>query len=395
MPSVCNVITSINQDIGGPAVVVPAFAEILAEGGIDSHLLTLDYSHRGPQVEIDPQVCLHSYPTSLFSSKLGGISFEAAQQLDFLSCHQLDIVHSHSLWLFLNFYARKAALKNNLPLIISPHGALEPWSLSQNSLKKRFVWSLCEYKNLKSASLFHATSKQEAQSIRNLGFGQPIAVIPNGVSNELLTSTGSRKKLETQFPKCKDKRWLLFLSRLHSKKGVDTLILVWKELAKYYPEWHLIIAGPDRSGYKSTLEGLAADIGVSESLTFTDLLAGELKLSALYNSDVFVLPTHSENFGIAIAEALGCGTPVITTKNAPWNELITTRSGWWIDDSRSSLLEALTEAMNLSESELSAMGQRGRELIIQKYSWNAIAKKLMQTYKWILNKESLPDFIIT
>lgn len=395
MLSVCNVITSVNQDIGGPAVSVPKLAEMLAQEGVGSHLLTLDYSHRGPQVKIDPKVTLHSYPTSLLYARFGGFSFQAAQQLDFLASHQLDILHSHSLWLFLNFYARRTALNNNLPLIISPRGALEPWSLLQNGLKKRLVWALCEYKNLESASLFHATSEQEAQSIRSLGFNQPIAIIPNGVSNELLVSTSSRKELEVQFPKCKDKRWLLFLSRLHPKKGLDTLITVWKELAKYHPEWHLIIAGPDRSGYKSTLEELAADIGVLESLTFTGLLTGALKVSALYNSDVFVLPTHSENFGIAIAESLGCGTPVITTNNAPWEDLITTSSGWWIDDHKSSLLEALVEAMDLSEGELSAMGKRGRELILQKYSWQAISKNMMQAYQWVLNKESLPEFIMT
>lgn len=394
MLTVCNVVTSVNQDIGGPAVSVPSIAEMIAKGDVKSHLLTLDYAHRGKQVEITREVALHSYPTSLLCSKLGGFSPKAANQLELLSSNELDIIHSHSLWLFPNFYARRAALKNNLPLVISPRGALEPWSLTQNRLKKKLVWSLREYKNLKSASLFHATSEQEAQSIRKLGLKQPIAVIPNGVSNELLTASCNRKALEMEFPACKGKRWLLFLSRLHPKKGLDTLILVWKQLAKHYPEWHLIIAGPDHNGYKATLEKLVTELEVSKSLTFTDSITGDLKVSALYNSDLFVLPTHSENFGIAIAEALGCGTPVITTKNAPWRELTTTHSGWWIDNTKHSLLKTLSEAMELSEGELSAMGERGRELIIHKYSWQAIARNMIRAYKWVLHEESLPDFIL-
>ncbi|MDY7020966.1 MAG: glycosyltransferase, partial [Cyanobacteriota bacterium] len=289
--------------------------------------------------------------------------------------------------------ARQAALIHQLPLVISPRGMLESWSLKNSWYKKWPAWILYERKNLKSATAFHATSDEEVQSIRRLGYQQPIALVPNGITIPSLDNLPGREVLSQAFPELKDKKWLLFLSRLHPKKGIDNLLYVWQSLITQFPDWHLIIAGPDLIGYKAKLESLTTQLNLTEKVTFTGMLSGERKITALSQSDLFVLPTHSENFGIAIAESLAYSVPAITTKGAPWKDLIDYDCGWWIDDNQKALKEALLEAMKLSDQERQEMGYRGRIMVDEKYSWGVIAEEMSKVYHWILGNGDRPSCI--
>ncbi len=390
---VCHIISSVNEYTGGTATFVAKLTDQLCSEQISCHLLTLNYQHRGRQI-LPSRAKVYSYPAHFLTRHGRGFHPEANRVLHQLAATQLNIIHNHGLWMFPNLYARQVALKHDLPLVISPHGMLESWSLNRNQNQKRLAWLLYEHKNLVSASIFHATSINEAHSIRRLGFRQPIAVIPCGVDVPLDKHAVSRSVLIQRFPELSEKRWLLFLSRIHPKKGLENLLEVWHKISSQFPEWQLVLAGPVSTDiYQKDIEKLVDELELNQKVTFTGMITGELKASAISNADLFVLPTYSENFGIVIAEALAYGIPVITTQATPWQELEQHQCGWWIENTQQALTQSLTEGMQLSTEERSKMGQQGRSLIESRYSWQITSQQLADVYRWILKGGEPPDCI--
>lgn len=389
-----HVVASINEKIGGPALSVTRLTQELADQEITCHLFTLNYADLGKQ-QIPQNVQLHSFPAPLMTRFFRGYSPPLAKELDSFAAN-LDLIHNHGLWMQPNLYSRLSANRHKVPLIISPRGMLEAWSIQRARWKKKIAWQSYEKANLTSAHLFHATSEAEVQSIRALGFKQPIALLPNGVDLPSLDIDKPylRKRLEERFPQLQERRWLLFLSRVHPKKGLPLLIQCWSKLARSFPDWHLVIAGPDLDGHQANLQTQIHQLQLQDHVTFTGMLTGEDKAAAFANSELFVLPSHSENFGIAIAEALSYQVPVITTHGTPWQELSTHSCGWWIENSEPILLESLRQGLNLSNTKRVVMGEEGRRLVEEKYSWKTIAQKTCQVYLWVLKGSSKPENIV-
>lgn len=298
---------------------------------------------------------------------------------------KFEIVHDHGLWLPCNHASSVSASKLNVPLVVSPHGMLEPWALKFKASKKKTAWRLWVKKDLLSASGFCATSMQEAQNIRALGFKQPIAVIPNGVDIPLL---------EREF-KVPDRtvKQALFLSRIHPKKGLCELVNSWAALRP--AGWELIIAGPDEGGHRQAVAKLINAYNLQESVRFIGPVDGNDKWRLYQQSDFFVLPTFSENFGIVVAEALAASIPVITTKGAPWEGLHDYKCGWWVDIGSDPLTAALREAISLPDQERRMMGLRGRKMVTEKYSWNRISSEMIEFYQWLLGGGTPPACVIT
>jgi glycosyltransferase involved in cell wall biosynthesis len=184
---------------------------------------------------------------------------------------------------------------------------------------------------------------------------------------------------------------VLFLSRIHPKKGLLNLIRAWAALRP--SSWQLCIAGPDEAGHLAEVKKLAHALHL-DTIHFLGESWGQDKTNLLLSSDLFVLPSYSENFGLVIAEALACGLPVITTRATPWQELHHRRCGWWIDLGVAPLVQALKAALSTPPEVLRAMGCRGRALVQSSYSWEPIGRRMVEVYQWMLNRRTQPEDVL-
>ena len=287
-----------------------------------------------------------------------------------------DVVHVHSNWTFPVWWGCQAAIAAGRPLVMSPHGCLDPVRLAHSAWKKQLAGCF-DRRYLRQADVIHATSEAERGWIEQYVGGRPrIEVIPIGVDLPAL--------LETANP-AERTRTVLSLGRLHPLKGLDLLLDGWDRAIRALPpaaRWELVIAGPDEQGTQEMLERRARELGLA-NVTFSGPHYGADKQRAFADADLFVLPSRSENFGIVVAEALAAGVPVITTKGTPWSE-IEGSYGWWVDAAAEPLAHALSSAMLLSDAERAAMGAGGRELVAAKYQWPSVGRAMVEMYQRII-----------
>jgi glycosyltransferase involved in cell wall biosynthesis len=306
-----------------------------------------------------------------------------------------DVLHQHSIWLAISRVTNRWRTAFSRPTVVAPHGTLEEYTIKISRLKKKLALIAYEMANLRNAACLHATSSHEAMSFRRFGLKNPIAVIPNGVPEESLRNKGDSARFRAKFSIPSKSRLLFFLSRLHPQKGLPLLFEAIAQLLPSLSEWFLIIAGfEDKPGYQQELKRLAVKLGIVEKIIFVGPLFGQDKQDASAAADLFVLPTHSENFGIVIAEALAAGVPVLTTRGTPWEELQTHKCGWWVDVSVEAIRDALLDVIHRPRQELAEMGQRGKQLVAAKYTWPEVTKRTIDLYNWLLGRGDQPDFVI-
>jgi glycosyltransferase involved in cell wall biosynthesis len=238
-------------------------------------------------------------------------------------------------------------------------------------------------KAIKHAACFHATAEHEFQDIRRAGFNQPVCVIPNGVGISRQNSTPLNSD---------GRRRLLFLGRIHPVKGIDVLLRAWAAVYANFSGWDLEIVGSDSGGYLAELQGLALSLKL-ERVTFNGPLFGQDKTRCFEKADLYVLPSHSENFGMTVAEAMAAGTPVITTHCTPWSGLEVHGAGWWIESGLDSLVACLEQAMESPSENLALMGKQGRQWMEQEFSWSEAAHKMEQTYQWLTLGGDKPTWV--
>jgi len=291
-----------------------------------------------------------------------------------------DLIHVHAIWCFGSHIACKVARKKGIPYIVAPRGMLEPWSLQQKKWKKLLAMCFYQRRDLKGSCLLHATAESEALQFRNLRLFQPIVISPNGVNFP--------QKLPERNLHADGRRRMLFVSRIHPKKGLLDLIEAWSRILP--EQWVLEIVGTDADGYQRSVEDKVRKLCLCNSVIFTGPLDDTKKWEAYRRADVFVLPTYSENFGIVVAEALYAHVPVITTKGTPWEELSSEHCGWWIDIGVEPLVQVLQDAMALTDSERHQMGMNGRTLVEKKYTWSAVAMQMKLAYDWLLTHDAKP-----
>lgn len=335
------------------------------------------------------------------------------------SSTSFSLVHIHAIWSPSLHRISVWARKNNIPVVWSPHGMITPWAMNNKRWKKRLAWHLYQKRDLASAALLHATAPSEVDDIRRLGLTNKVVIAPLGVhlppsrSHTLKPShfqTLTPSHLQTLKPS--NLHTLLFVSRVQRKKGLPMLLNALAKIKTSHPDlfakWVLRIVGPDQEGHVAELKSQCDTLGltwVDETLTpsnpqtFAPSHPHTLKLSDLVfvgpkfgtalaceyaAADLFALPTHSENFGSVVIEALAHDVPVICTKGAPWQELEEYQCGHWVDIDEREIVKALLEMMSMSNGERLSMGEKGRALVKARYVWPVICKGLSGAYERIV-----------
>lgn len=288
---------------------------------------------------------------------------------------EAQIVHGHGFYVATNWVLGREARRLNRPLVYHPHGMFEPWILQRSHNKKRLAHWLFENANFRHASLWRALTGKEADQIRGQGISCPIVVCPNGID---LLQFEKVPSMRAKARPTKSKRELLFLARLHPKKGLPLLVQAWASLpTSLRRDWQVVIAGPDELGHRGEVESLIRQHELAGEWAFTGSVAGEAKAELLARADGFVLPSHSEGFSVAILEAMACWLPVVATDACNFPDLQARGGGWTVPSGDvPSLARALRELMEGTSAEREQRGALARGLVEAEYTWPRIAAQM-------------------
>jgi glycosyltransferase involved in cell wall biosynthesis len=361
--------TSLLPEYGGPAFSVSRLAIALAQAGVEVGLWAADQSTATtPLISSESSV----YP-------IIGTEAEALEKFG-----RADVLHDNGIWLPHHRRLAKLAETRGIPRVVSTRGMLEPWAMKHKRAKKTLAWWLYQRRDLSRAECHHTTAEIEAKNVRRLRLGVEVRVICNGV--DLPKGVRGRKKPILNQTR---QRIALFLGRIYPVKGLPMLINAW---ARVRPNgWVLQIAGPDEAGHRGEVESAISRAGLNDAISFLGPVSGQAKQTTFFEADLFVLPTHSESFGMAVAEALAHGLPVLTTKGAPWPMLPERHCGWWVDATVDGLAEGLRQATSQDSATLQAMGARGCEVIAAQFGWANVAKKFIVMYEELMTKGPYPE----
>ncbi len=378
------VLDTLSGEAGGPARSVPGLAEAILAQGVELTLLC------GPSpnaVAVSPALKkrvrqLTRVPGFLPLAGLGEArrAYTAWRDAS-VEPGTRPVVHVQHLWTPLIHHFARWAHRDGIPYLVSPRGMLASFALRQKGWKKRLALWLYQRRDLRRAAAVHATAPKEVDEARRLlrGHAPPVVVVPNGVAppaslDDELDGDATRMHLrDTNAP-----RTALFLSRIHPQKGLADVLAAWQRLRP--PGWRLLVVGSDELGKLAEYQAYVSTHGLSDTVRFYGAVDDAEKWRLYRQADLFVLPTHGENFGLVIAEALAAGVPVITTQEAPWAAIREHNLGWWIPREEAALDEALREATRASDAERHAMGQRGRQYIRDHFEWPSIAEQMLGIY---------------
>lgn len=394
-PRLLHTVGSLSKSAGGPTRTVTALCRELGRLGAVVELLTREAGTSGDEEPLLPTAELVTTtltpPQRLpMDVALMSAGFRAAIR-ERCATQGLQLIHDNGLWLPTNHASVMVARQLGLPLIISTHGMLEPWALQHRAWKKRLAWRFYQHRDLRAARVLHATSEQEAESLRRLGLRQPIALIPNGVELAGLAANAERARMgRADTPAADPRRTALFLSRIHPVKGLLELVDAWGQVRP--AGWRMVIAGPDEGGHRALVEARVLAHGLTTDFTFVGAVDGAEKTALYRSADLFVLSSFSENFGVVVAEALNHGLPVLTTQGTPWQDLPAHGIGWWVPADARSLADGLRQATALTDAERQAMGERGRDYV-RRYDWQDIAQRMLAVYLWMLRQGDRPSWV--
>lgn len=302
--------------------------------------------------------------------------------------NKFDIIHQHGIWKPISLYSKRIRKKSKIKSVIQPHGYLEPFRLNISKYKKLLVYNLFERSNLNQTNALIACAYDEAYKLKKLFPKKDIAVVPNGISLDFFNAKNDK-------PIIKEKMRMLFLSQIIPIKGLERFLRIIYEIGiKKFKDWEFLIAGYEDKDHTVFLKKLVLELNLREFVNFVGPKLGNEKLRIFDSTDLFVLPTYNENYGIVVAEALARGIPVLTTKGTPWEELNTYNCGFWVDNDDNGIKNALYAILSMPLKNLKAMGKRGKKLIQKKYLWSETTKKTIHLYEWLVSGGEKPDFII-
>ncbi len=387
---ILQIVPSVSLIYGGPSQMVLGLSKALAVEGIDVTLITTnsngDTGQEPLDVPLGKQIAQDGYKMIYFPcSPFRRYKF-SLPLLQWLATNakNYDLAHIHALFSPVSTAAATICRNKKLPYIMRPLGTLDPADLAKKKLLKKIYGLLLEKPNLAGASAIHFTSQEEAKVSERYGTNSPDLVIPLGVN--LPESMPSLGKMRQELKIDADIPIILFMSRIDPKKGLNLLIPALKSLHQTGIKFHFVLAGtnPQDPDYENSISKNIKQSALNSMTTITGFVSGETKLSLLQDATIFVLPSYYENFGIAVAEAMATETPVvISNKVHIWQEIESADAGWITSCDISNLTETLRQALQNS-SDWEQKGTNAGNLVMNKYSWNAIAKQIIKAYQEIL-----------
>jgi len=365
---------------GGPPRTILGLCAALREAGVEVSVFTTT-ANGGDDLPPSPNegsflegVRVRYFPRSLPRRFFGAAGMREALRRELSS---FDLVHVHGVWNVPGWLAIDACRRQGISYVVSPRGMLDPGSLAHHRMRKEIFYRLRERRNLREASLLHATSPQEAESLRRLGLGPEVAVIPNGVSAPATPGTNGFRGRHGLPPEA---RVIAFLGRLHPTKRLDLLIEAFRKVHRAVPDSFLVLAGrPDGID--------PGALGLGERSLWLGQLNEPEKWELLRESGVLVLCSDSESFGLSVLEALSVGVPVVATRTCPWEEVETRGCGFWVAQDADSLAEGIRRI--LTDDELARrMSVRARALVAERYQWPAIGREMARRYAQVSRRPS-------
>jgi len=295
-----------------------------------------------------------------------------------------DVVVVHGLWQYPSFACWRALRNSSTPYVVFTHGMLDPWfkrAYPLKHLKKWMYWPWAEYRVLRDAAAVLFTCEKERILARESFWLYRCneVVVNYGAAAPSAEKGAQESSFFALHPKLKGKRIALFLGRIHAKKGCDLLIEAFSEVLARDPDWRLVIAGPDQVGWQATLTELAREKSVEHLITWPGMISGDVKYGAIKAAEVFVLPSHQENFGIAVAEALGCAAPVLISEKVNiWHEVQEDGAGIVASDDLAGTRSLLLSWIKMSEAERSAMREKARSCFERRFHIEKAAESLVR-----------------
>jgi len=362
---------SMSRNAGGLFNSVRKSAIHLAETGAQVSVYALEDEHSAADLEewkpLVPQVlsALVSWPMPY------------APDLDWLiSTCDHDLLHLHGIWQLTSRSVHRWKRQTGRPVMISPRGMLDPWALANSAWKKMLVGAWFENRNLREADCLHALNASEAASMRRYGLTGPIAIIPNATDIPEVAPRTTKS----------GRRTLLFLGRIHPKKGLKELVSAWAKARKLRPEladrWHLQIAGWDDGGHTVSLRSHIRALGQEDSVEFTGPVFGAEKDELLRSVDAFVLPSFSEGLPMSVLEAWAYRLPVLMTAECNLPESFEGGAAIRVTTNPSALAHQL--AIGLLDTDLLPFGEAGRALVEDRFSWSSVAERHLEVYRWMV-----------
>jgi glycosyltransferase involved in cell wall biosynthesis len=314
----------------------------------------------------------------------------APNMLTEIDAAALDLIHLHGLWMYPTVAVQTWHNRNRRPYVLSPHGMVDSWALSNSPIRKHVAELLYEKRSWRNASCLRTLCKSEVASVRRLGLANPVCLIPNGVelpSRERLSIPDWRSGLPA------GTKVLLFLGRLHEKKGLIPLLSAWKAFARTQNEWKLVIAGWGEKRFEEALSHSIKIEGLSSSVKLIGPVYGDEKRKAFESANAFILPSYSEGLPIAVLEAWSYSVPTLISDACNLEIGISSGAALRIAPDALNLAQALHELAQMSEEELSQMGHKGRDLSTRRFSWESVAKDMQSVYDWLLSGGAPPHCV--
>lgn len=359
-------ITSVDRKNGGTSTYLELLTEYLGRL-VDLHIASVPCDN---PVNLR-QATMH-HVDCVGMKNLPRLRCQVAALLDEL---RPDIVHSNGIWEPQSYIVQREAQRRGIKFLITPHGMMEPWCVHHKAWKKRLALALYQRRSIREADCLHATTERERDNMLLWGEKTPVAVIPLGIGVDEIAVKDSWKK----------RRKVLFLSRIHMKKGIEFILEAIRELKANLSGYTFVVAGEGEPAYVEGLKQRARQYGIDTLVDFVGGVYGDRKYDLYRDCDFFVLPTYAENFGYVIAEALAVGTPVVTTHETPWQSLEEQRCGRWVPLRQADITSAMADMLAKSDEELETMGRNARRLIETQCNSATVARRTVELYQQLLS----------